>query len=101
MYEIKILQENVVVDSQKETENAMYNIRYQYSIIDGKKQLLAVNVSVAEKVTTEEGTSYNSIGDMVYNSDQISMSGFPYSAKTTTYMSEFGEIVEKIKLLIE
>lgn len=100
MYEIKILQENVVVDSQKETENAMYNIRYQYSIIDGEKQLLAVNVSVAEKVSADDGTSYNGIGDMMYNSDQISMSGFPYSAKTTTYVDEFAEIVEEIKNII-
>lgn len=100
MNEIKIIQENVIVDSQTETEKAMYNIRYQYSIMNNKKQLLAVNVSIAEKVTADSGTSYNGIGDMVYNNDQISMSGFPYSDKTITYMEEFAQIVEKIKKLM-
>lgn len=101
MNEIETIQENTIVDSRKETENAMYNIRYQYLVMNGEKSLLAVNVSIAERVVEEGGNSYTGIGDIVFNNGQVSMSGFPYSAKTNTYMEEFTAIVEEIKRLLQ
>lgn len=94
MNELKTTRTTSIVDANKETVNAVYNIRYQIEEYDGVKNLLAVHVEIAEK--QEEGVTMN-IGNMDYNSGHISMSGFPYSDKTTTYMSEFAEIVEKIK----
>lgn len=98
MNELKTTRTTSIIDASKETVNAVYSIRYQYEEYSGKKNLQAIHVEIAEK--QEEGNLMN-IGSMDYNSDQISMSGFPYSEKTTTYMNEFTEIVEKIKLLIE
>lgn len=98
MSELKILRTTSIVDANKETVNAVYNIRYQIEEYDGVKNLLAVHVEIAEK--QEEGVTMN-IGNMDYNSEQISMSGFPYSEKTSTYMDEFTAIVEEIKLLIK
>lgn len=97
MNELKTIRTTSIVDASKETENATYNVRYQYDEYDGKKSLQAVHVDIAEMT---EGQLTN-VGSMDYNSDQISMSGFPYSAKTTTYVDEFSEIVEEIKLLIK
>lgn len=94
MNELKITRTASVIDASTETVNAVYGIRYQIEEYDGIKNLLAVHVEIAKK--QEDGTTMN-IGNMDYNSEQISMSGFPYSDKTTTYMSEFAEIVEKIK----
>lgn len=54
-------------------------------------------MEIAEK--QEDGMIMN-IGNMDYISEQISMSGFPFSEKTTTYMSEFSEIVEGVKDMI-
>lgn len=95
--ELKITRTASIVDANTETVNAVYGIRYQVEEYDGAKNLLAVHVEIAEK--QEEGVTMN-IGNMDYNSDQISMSGFPYSDKTTTYMEEFTSIVEEIKSLI-
>lgn len=102
MNEIEKIQEGVIVDAKKETENAMYTIRYQYMDTYDNKQLLAISVSVGERMQDEvDGVpTYTNIGTMDYNNGQISMSGFPYSDKTTTYMSEFAAIVEEIKSLI-
>lgn len=94
MNELKTTRTTSIVDANKETVNAVYNIRYQVEEYDGVKNLLAVHVEIAEK--QEEGVTMN-IGNMDYNNGQISISGFPYSDKATTYMSEFGEIVEIIK----
>lgn len=98
MNELKIIRKASIVDANTETTNAVYNIRFQYDEYDDQKNLQAVHVEIADR--QEEGNLAN-VGSMDYNSDQISMSGFPYSEKTTTYMNEFTEIVEKIKLLIE
>lgn len=98
MNELKTTRTTSIIDASKETENATYSVRYQYDEYDGQKSLQAIHVEIAEK---QEGGVTMNIGNMDYNSGHISMSGFPYSDKTTTYMSEFGEIVEKIKLLIE
>lgn len=98
MNELKTTRTTSIVDANKETVNAVYNIRYQIEEYDGVKNLLAVHVEIAEK--QEEGVTMN-IGNMDYNSEQISMSGFPYSEKTSTYMDEFTAIVEEIKLLIK
>lgn len=98
MSELKILRTASIVDANTETENAVYSIRYQSEEHDGIKSLQAVHVEIAEK--QEEGVTMN-IGNMDYNSEQISMSGFPYSEKTSTYMDEFTAIVEEIKLLIK
>lgn len=95
------IQQTVLVDAQKETDNAMYNIRYQYSEMNSEKKLVAATVSVAEKTSGDAGEGYTSLGDMIYNNGQISMSGFPYSSKTTTFMSEFSAIIEEIKALIQ
>lgn len=97
MNELKTIRTTSIVDARAETENATYNVRYQYDEYDGQKSLQAVHVDIAEMT---EGQLTN-VGSMDYNSDQISMSGFPYSAKTTTYVDEFSEIVEEIKLLIK
>lgn len=96
MNELKTIRKASVVDARTETENATYNVRYQYDEYDGQKSLQAVHVDIAEMT---EGQLTN-VGGMDYNSDQISMSGFPYSAKTSTYMNEFTEIVEEIKDII-
>lgn len=96
--ELKITRTASIVDANTETVNAVYNIRYQFEEYDGIKNLLAVHVEIAKK--QEDGTTMN-IGNMDYNSEQISMSGFPYSDKTTTYMSEFTAIVEEIKSQIK
>ena len=98
MNELKTKRTTSIVDANKETVNAVYNISYQIEEYDGVKNLLAVHVEIAEK--QEEGVTMN-IGNMDYNSEQISMSGFPYSEKTSTYMDEFTAIVEEIKLLIK
>lgn len=94
------IQQTVLVDAKKETENAMYSIRYQYSEVSGTKTLTAATVSVAEKTSGDAGEGYTSLGDMTYNNGKISMSGFPYSTKASTYMSEFSDIVEEIKTLL-
>lgn len=96
--ELKITRTASIIDANTETVNAVYNIRYQIEEYDGVKNLLAVHVEIAEK--QEEGVTMN-IGNMDYNSDQISVSGFPYSEKTTTYMREFTSIVEEIKRLLQ
>lgn len=96
MNELKTIRKASVVDANKETENATYNVRYQYDEYDGNKNLQAVHVDIAEMIDEQ----LTNVGSMDYNSNQISMSGFPYSAKTSTYMNEFTEIVEEIKLLI-
>lgn len=103
MNEIEKIQEGVIVDAKKETENAMYTIRYQYMDTYDNKQLLAISVSVGERMLDETDgmPTYTNIGTMDYNNGQISMSGFPYSEKTSTYMDEFTAIVEEIKLLIK
>lgn len=98
MSELKIIRTASIVDANTETENAVYSIRYQSEEHDGIKSLQAVHVEIAEK--QEDGVTMN-IGNMDYNSEQISMSGFPYSEKTSTYMDEFTAIVEEIKLLIK
>lgn len=94
------IQQTVLVDAKKETDNAMYNIRYQYSEVSGTKTLTAATVSVAEKTTGDAGEGYTSLGDMGYNSGKISMNGFPYSTKTSIYMEEFSTIIEEIKTLL-
>lgn len=98
MNELKTIRSASIVDARTESENATYNVRYQYDEYDGQKNLQAIHVEIAEK--QEEGQFMN-IGSMDYNSDQISMSGFPYSEKTSTYMDEFTAIVEEIKSLIK
>lgn len=98
---LKIIRKASVIDSVKDTDNAQYSVRYQYDEFEGVKTLQAVHVEIAENQDVGEGvTASVNIGSMDYNSDQISMSGFPYSAKTTTYMNEFTEIVEEIKDII-
>lgn len=97
MSELKITRITSVVDANTETVNAAYGIRYQVEELDGEKNLQAVHVEIAEN--QEDGMTMN-IGNMDYNSGQISMSGFPYSDKTITYMEEFAQIVEKIKKLM-
>lgn len=97
MSELKIIRTASIVDANTETENAVYSIRYQSEEHDGIKSLQAVHVEIAEK--QEDGMIMN-IGNMDYISEQISMSGFPFSEKTTTYMSEFSEIVEGVKDMI-
>ena len=99
MSELKIIRTASIVDANTETENAVYSIRYQSEEHDGIKSLQAVHVEIAEK--QEDGGMTMNIGNMDYISEQISMSGFPFSEKTTTYMSEFSEIVEGIKSLIK
>lgn len=96
--DLKITRTASIIDANTETVNAVYNIRYQIEEYDGVKNLLAVHVEIAEK--QEEGVTMN-IGNMDYNSDQISISGFPYSEKTSTYMDEFTSIVEEIKSQIK
>lgn len=98
MNELKTTRTTSIVDANKETVNAVYNIRYQIEEYDGVKNLLAIHVEIAEK--QEEGVTMN-IGNMDYNNGQVSISGFPYSEKTSTYMDEFTAIVEEIKLLIK
>lgn len=98
MNELKTVRVTSIVDATKETENAVYSIRYQYEEYDSKKNLQAIHVEIAEK--QEEGQVIN-VGSMDYNNEQISMSGFPYSDKTTTYIDEFTSIVEKIKKIIQ
>lgn len=98
MNELQTIRTASIVDATKETDNANYSIRYQIEEYDGKKSLLAIHVEIAEK--QEDGQVVN-IGNMDYNNEQISMSGFPYSAKTTTYMEEFTSIVEEIKSQIK
>lgn len=98
MNELKTTRTTSIIDASKETVNAVYSIRYQYEEYSGKKNLQAIHVEIAEK--QEDGVTMN-IGNMDYNNGSISMSGFPYSTKTTTYMSEFLEIVEGIKSLIK
>lgn len=93
--ELKITRTASVIDASTETVNAVYGIRYQFEEYDGVKNLLAVHVEIAEK---QEGGVTMNIGNMDYNSGNISMSGFPYSEKTTTYMEEFSAIVEDIKV---
>lgn len=95
--ELKTIRKASVVDARTENENATYNVRYQYDEYDGQKSLQAIHVEIAEK--QEEGQFMN-IGSMDYNSGQISMSGFPYTEKTTTYIDEFTAIVEEIKKLL-
>lgn len=99
--QMKIIQSTTVVDAQKEIDNAMYNIRYQYCEMNGEKILAVATVSVAEKTIGDAGEGYISLGDMVYNNGKISMSGFPYSDKTTSYMNDFFSIVEGIKKVIQ
>lgn len=95
--ELKITRTASIVDANTETVNAVYGIRYQVEEYDGAKNLLAVHVEIAEK--QEDGMTMN-IGNMDYNSGNISMSGFPYSEKTSTYIDEFTAIVEEIKKLM-
>lgn len=76
---MKMIQSTIIVDARKETNNAMYNIRYQYGEMNGEKKLAAATVSVAEKTVGDAGEGYTSLGDIVYNNEQISMSGFPFS----------------------
>lgn len=96
MNELKTIRSASIVDASKETENATYSVRYQYDEYDGKKSLQAIHVEISER---QEGNLVN-VGSMDYNSDQISMSGFPYSDKTSTYIDEFTAIVEEIKKLM-
>lgn len=98
MNELQTIRTASIVDATKETDNANYSIRYQIEEYDGKKSLLAIHVEIAEK--QEDGQVVN-IGNMDFNNEQISMSGFPYSEKTTTFMTEFSAIVEEIKELIK
>ncbi|RHP66712.1 hypothetical protein [Bacteroides sp. OF04-15BH] len=96
MNELKTIRSASIVDARTETENATYSVRYQYDEYDGKKSLQAIHVEISER---QEGNLVN-VGSMDYNSDQISMSGFPYSDKTSTYIDEFTAIVEEIKKLM-
>nr|DAW13461.1 MAG TPA: hypothetical protein [Caudoviricetes sp.] len=96
MSELKTIRITSVIDASKETENATYSVRYQYDEYDGQKSLQAIHVEISER---QEGNLVN-VGSMNYNSDQISMSGFPYSDKTSTYIDEFTAIVEEIKKLM-
>lgn len=96
MNELKTIRSASIVDARTETENATYSVRYQYDEYDGKKSLQAIHVEISER---QEGNLVN-VGSMDYNSDQISMSGFPYSDKTSTYIDEFTAIVEEIKQLM-
>lgn len=97
MNELKTIRITSVIDASKETENATYSVRYQYDEYDGQKSLQAIHVEISER--QKEGSFVN-VGGMDYNSDQISMSGFPYSDKTSTYIDEFTAIVEEIKQLM-
>lgn len=96
MNELKTIRSASIVDARTETENATYSVRYQYDEYDGKKSLQAIHVEISER---QEGNLVN-VGSMDYNSDQISMSGFPYSDKMSTYIDEFTAIVEEIKKLM-
>ena len=96
MNELKTIRSASIVDARTETENATYSVRYQYDEYDGKKSLQAIHVEISER---QEGNLVN-VGSMDYNSDQISMSGFPYSNKMSTYIDEFTAIVEEIKKLM-
>ena len=96
MSELKTIRTTSIIDASKETENATYSVRYQYDEYDGQKSLQAIHVEISER---QEGNLVN-VGSMNYNSDQISMSGFPYSDKTSTYIDEFTAIVEEIKKLM-
>lgn len=96
MSELKTIRTTSIIDASKETENATYSVRYQYDEYDGKKSLQAIHVEISER---QEGNLVN-VGSMDYNSDQVSMSGFPYSDKTSTYIDEFTAIVEEIKKLM-
>ena len=84
-----------IIDANKETDNAIYEVRYQVVDIKGAKNLQAVHAEVYER-NPGDGSMTN-IGYMDYGGDGISIKGFPMSAKTTTYMSEFLSIVEEIK----
>lgn len=84
-----------IIDANKETDNAIYEVRYQVVDIKGAKNLQVVHAEVYER-NPDDGSMTN-IGYMDYGGDGISIKGFPMSAKTTTYMSEFLSIVEEIK----
>lgn len=98
MSELKILRTASIVDAVKNTENANYSIRYQYEEYNSLKNLQAIYVEVAQKQS--EGQFVN-IGNIKYSNEQISMSGFPYSEKTATFIQEITEIIDEIKLLIQ
>lgn len=83
-----------IIDATKETDNAIYEVRYQVVDIKGAKNLQVVHAEVYER-NPDDGSMTN-IGYMDYGGG-ISIKGFPMSAKTTTYMSEFLSIVEEIK----
>lgn len=84
-----------IIDANKETDNAVYEVRYQIVDVKGTKNLQAVHAEVYER-NPGDGSMTN-IGYMDYGGDGISIKGFPISAKTTTYMSEFLAMVEEIK----
>lgn len=97
MNELKTIRTSSIVDANTESENAVYNVRYQYDEYDGQKHLQAIHVEISEK--QETGALMN-VGSMDFNSEQISMAGFPFTEKTTIYMDEFTKIVEEIKKLL-
>lgn len=84
-----------IIDATKETDNAVYEVRYQVVDVKGSKNLQAVHAEVYER-NPDDGSMTN-IGYMDYAGDGISIKGFPMSAKTTAYMSEFLAMVEEIK----
>ena len=84
-----------IIDATKETDNAVYEVRYQVVDVKGSKTLQAIHVEVYER-NPDDGSMVN-IGYMDYDGDGVSAKGFPATAKTTTYMSEFLSVVEEIK----
>lgn len=84
-----------IVDASKETDNAIYEVRYYVNDIKGVQALQSLHAEVYER-NPDDGSMLN-IGYMDYGSDGVSMKGLPASAKTTEYMSEFIAMVEEIK----
>ena len=67
-----------IIDANKETDNAIYEVRYQVVDIKGAKNLQAVHAEVYER-NPGDGSMTN-IGYMDYGGDGISIKGFPMSA---------------------
>lgn len=86
-----------IIDANKETDNAVYEVRYQVVDVKGTKALQALHAEVYER---NLGEGMQNIGYMDYDGSGISMKGFPASERTSAFVGDFMALVEECKAAV-
>lgn len=86
-----------IIDATKETDNAVYEVRYQVVDVKGTKTLQALHAEVYER---NLGEGMQNIGYMDYDGSGISMKGFPASERTSAFVGDFMALVEECKAAV-